>query len=150
MIDRMLDLFSCPFSFLNLWWLKRKSNVGVFRRAYYKKLSRKGSYIGHKCVIDEFTIFPHGITGIFISGGAMIGKNCTIYQHVTIGANEKKDSKTYGYPIIGNNVFIGANSTIVGHVVIGDNVYIGAGTVVTKDIPVGATVVGNGVRIIEH
>ena len=40
-----------------------------------------------------------------------------------------------GKIIIGNNVFIGANTTILYDVTIGNNVVIGAGSVVTKNIP---------------
>ena len=36
---------------------------------------------------------------------------------------------------IGNNVFIGARTTILYDVKIGNNVIIGAGSLVTKDIP---------------
>lgn len=57
---------------------------------------------------------PHNFYGIFISQGARIGTNCTIFQHVTIGSNNLKGSKTVGYPTIKNNVFIGAGSIIVG------------------------------------
>ena len=38
---------------------------------------------------------------------------------------------------IGNNVFIGAKSTVLYDVTIGDNVIIGAGSLVNKDIPSG-------------
>jgi len=44
--------------------------------------------------------------------------------------------------IIGNNVRIGSNATIL-PVNIGDNVIIGAGAVVTKDIPANTIVKGN-------
>ncbi|MBR2848042.1 MAG: acyltransferase [Clostridia bacterium] len=43
---------------------------------------------------------------------------------------------------IGNNVFVGTNTTILGGVTIGDNVIIGAGSVVNKDIPSGFVAVG--------
>lgn len=43
---------------------------------------------------------------------------------------------------IGNNVFIGANSTILMNVNIGSNCIIGAGSVVTKDIPDNTVVAG--------
>jgi len=49
---------------------------------------------------------------------------------------------------IGNNVFIGANSTVLMGVTIGDNVIIGAGSVVTKDIPSNTVVAGNPAKII--
>ena len=47
-----------------------------------------------------------------------------------------KRGDTVCYPItIGNNVWIGANSTVVGGVTIGDGAIIAAGAVVTKDVP---------------
>lgn len=43
---------------------------------------------------------------------------------------------------IGNNVFVGANSTILYNVKIGNNVIIGAGSIITKDIPDGVVAAG--------
>lgn len=45
--------------------------------------------------------------------------------------------------IIGNNVFIGADSIILPGKKIGDNVVIGAGAVISKDVPSNSVVVGN-------
>ena len=47
-----------------------------------------------------------------------------------------------GKMIIGNNVFVGANSVIAKPVTIGNNVVIAAGSVVTKDIPSNSLVGG--------
>ncbi len=55
--------------------------------------------------VNEF-IAPHGLSGIYISKGASIGKGCTIFHQVTIGSNTLKDSKNYGAPDIGENVYI--------------------------------------------
>lgn len=49
---------------------------------------------------------------------------------------------------IGNNVFIGANSTILKDVTIGNNVIIGAGSLVNKSIPDDCVAAGNPVRVI--
>ena len=44
--------------------------------------------------------------------------------------------------IIGNNVFVGSNSTIVAPVTIADGSYIAAGSAVTADVPAGALAIG--------
>lgn len=44
--------------------------------------------------------------------------------------------------IIGNNVYIGMNSTVLPGVTIGDNVVVGCGSVVTKDVPSNCVVAG--------
>ena len=52
------------------------------------------------------------------------------YMDKNLDYQERKDSI-----LIGDNVFVGENSTILYDVLIGNNVIIGAGSVVTKDIP---------------
>ena len=44
--------------------------------------------------------------------------------------------------MIGDNVYIGANSVIIGEIHIGNNVKIGAGAVVVDDVPDDSVVVG--------
>jgi len=43
---------------------------------------------------------------------------------------------------IGNNAFIGSNSTLVAPVTIGDEAYIGAASCITEDVPAGALGLG--------
>lgn len=71
-----------------------------------------------------------------------IGENLYINHLVTIG--EKNGKK----PIIGNNVALHANCSVIGGITIGNNVVVGAGTVVTKDIPDGITVVAAAARFL--
>ena len=52
--------------------------------------------------------------------------------------------------IIGNDVWIGANATIMGGIRIGNGAVIGAGAVVAKNIPPYAIAVGNPARIIKY
>ena len=49
---------------------------------------------------------------------------------------------------IGDNVFIGSNTTILQNVRIGSNVIIGAGTLVNKDIPDNSIVGGVPAKVI--
>jgi acetyltransferase-like isoleucine patch superfamily enzyme len=55
---------------------------------------------------------------------------------------EEKENWIERKTIIGNNVRIGSNATIL-PVTIGDGAIIGAGAVVTKDVPAGKVVKGN-------
>ncbi len=57
-------------------------------------------------------------------------------------------SEQVGNINIGNNVFIGSNTSILYNVKIGNNVIIGAGTLVNKDIPDNSVAVGVPVRVI--
>lgn len=113
-------------------------------------MNRNNADIPLETQIDSLPTFPHGLTGIFISCGAKIGKNCVIFHQVTIGSNTLPDSRGKGSPVIGDNVYIGCGAKIIGNVRIGNNVRIGANCVVTQDIPDNATVVLEKPRIIVH
>ncbi len=84
--------------------------------------------------------------GIIVNENSIIGKNCNISHQVTLGKANRGLKK--GYPIIGDNVYIGPGAKIVGSVKIEDYVAIGANCVVTKDIPHHSVVVGIPGRVI--
>lgn len=75
--------------------------------------------------------------GTIVNEHAVIGRNCTISQQVTIGATNRGRA---GVPTIGDNVFIGPGARILGAVVIGRNVTIGANAVVTRNVEADAVV----------
>lgn len=102
---------------------------------------RHGGYIGPDAVIQGRPTLPHGLQGIFISRYASVGKNCWIYQNVTIGEVNRKA------PVIGDDCLIGAGAVIVGDIRIGNRVKIGAGAVVNMDVPDDCTVVSQAARI---
>jgi len=111
-------------------------------------MNKKGSWISLDAEFNSIPLFPHGISGIYISGGVSIGHNCTIFQQVTIGSNSLLDSSGLGAPRIGDNCYIGAGAKIIGNVNIGKNVRIGANAVVVKDVPDNSVVVPCEQRII--
>jgi bifunctional UDP-N-acetylglucosamine pyrophosphorylase/glucosamine-1-phosphate N-acetyltransferase len=49
--------------------------------------------------------------------------------------------------LIGDNVFIGSNSTLVAPLEIHDGSYVGAGSVVTDEVPSGALALGRGRQV---
>ena len=56
----------------------------------------------------------------------------------------------YAYPIkVGNDVWVGADVSVMPGVKIGNNVVIGAGSIVTKDITDNVIAVGNPCRVIK-
>ena len=91
------------------------------------------------------THFPHPI-GIVIHPDAKIGNNCTIFQNVTIGSGKYSEKYKTNIPIIGNNVVIYANASVIGGIKIGNNSIIGAGAIVIDDVEDNVTVVGNPAR----
>lgn len=70
---------------------------------------------------------------------------CMMFNYMDKGHHYKLRQ---GEITIGNNVFIGAKSTVLYDVTIGDNVIIGAGSLVNKDIPSGTVAAGVPCRVI--
>jgi serine O-acetyltransferase len=84
----------------------------------------------------------HAEGSLSIHPEAVIGDRCGVMHNVTIGTNMGP-----GAPIIGDDVFIGVNSTVLGRIRIGDRVRIGANTAVTTDVPSDSVVVGSPAKI---
>ena len=98
-----------------------------------------GAQIGEGLFID------HGM-GVVIGETTRIGKNCTIYQGVTLGGVSLKKEKRH--PSLEDNVVVGVGARVLGPHVIGAGSRIGASSVVISDVPPGCTVVGVPARIV--
>ena len=88
--------------------------------------------------------------GIKIGNGVLIGHNVTL---ATLNHDERPEFRQNIYPKpiqIGNNVWIGSNSTILQGITIGNNAIIGANAVVTKDVPENTIVAGVPAKIIRQ
>ena len=138
-----------------LWKLREKINSSrfrlfrkIYRRRYKRLLDRAGAYIPESVKFSDLPSFPHSVYGVFISQGAVIGKNCTIFHQVTIGSNTLLDSKHPGAPTILDDVYIGCGAKIIGGITVGSHVRIGANCVVTEDIPDDTVVVMQKPRVL--
>ena len=123
----------------------RKKALGYPRSVYtflYKYyINKTHSFIPLSASLGNNIIFPHGLNGIFISGGAVIGNSCVLFHQMTIGSNTLANTKGKGAPIIGNNIYIGAGVKVIGNVHVGNNVRISAICIVTHEVPENTTVV---------
>lgn len=90
---------------------------------------------------DEFHII-HAEGSLSIHPDAVIGDRCGVMHNVTIGTNMRGRA-----PIIGDDVFIGVNSTVLGPITIGDRVRIGANTAVSTNVPSDSVVIGSPAKI---
>lgn len=100
-----------------------------------------GAVIGKGCFID------HGM-GVVIGETAVLGKNVTLYQGVTLGGTGKEKGKRH--PTLGDNVLVGAGAKVLGNIRIGNNVVVGANAVVIRDVPANSTVVGVPGRVTQR
>ena len=98
-----------------------------------------GAQIGEGLFID------HGM-GVVIGETTQIGKNCTIYQGVTLGGVSLKKEKRH--PTLEDNVVVGVGAQVLGPHIVGAGSRIGASSVVISDVPPGCTVVGVPARIV--
>ena len=94
----------------------------------------KGSSIGEHTKAGHLTYIGNSEVGANVNFGA---------GTITVNYDGQKKYKT----IIGDNVFVGSNSTIIAPVELGDNSLVGAGSTITKDVPADAIALGRGRQI---
>ena len=94
----------------------------------------KGSSLGENTKAGHLTYIGNSEVGANVNFGA---------GTITVNYDGQKKYKT----IIGDNVFVGSNSTIIAPVELGDNSLVGAGSTITKDVPADAIALGRGRQI---
>lgn len=87
--------------------------------------------------------------GITIGDGALIGHNVVLATINHAFAPERRGDNIPTPIIIGKNVWIGANATVLPGVTIGDGAIVAAGAVVTKDVPENAIVGGVPAKVMK-
>ena len=128
------------------------------KKFYFSILSdgfKRANYLRKKNILGEIgdnvyfysRIFPSDPKLLRLKNNIIIATNLRFVNHDRVdlllnGLYGKKYSKFYGEIVIGNNVFIGADSIILPGVKIGDNCIIGAGSIVSKDLESGYVYAG--------
>ena len=83
-----------------------------------------------------------------LGDGCQIGHN-VVFATLNHGIAPGDRVHTYPAPIVlGKNVWVGSNATILQGVTVGDNAIIAAGAVVTKDVPADTIVGGVPAKVI--
>ncbi len=130
--------------------------VGNFSKIAYSKMNTL-SYIG------DYTVVINSEIGKFssISWGVTIGPEEHDYSRLTnhsflysLKSFEITPYKHYSpfekECVIGNDVWIGCNSTVLRGVSVGNGAVIGANSLVNKDVPPYAIVVGSPARVVKY
>jgi len=102
-----------------------------------------GCIIGRGAEFGPRFVLIHS-QGVVINGGVVGGSDVRIEHQVTIGAERRR------FPVLGDDVFLGAGAKILGALTIGDRVRVGANAVVLTDVPADSTAVGVPARVVRR
>lgn len=135
---------------------KYHNMIGHQQACYLVTYENAELIIGNNVGISSTAIVS--FNKIVIGNNVRIGGGTTIYDSNFHSLNyqdripipEIKDNIKTAPVFINDNVFIGANCTILKGVTIGENSIIGACSVVTKDIPEGCIAAGNPCKVIKR
>lgn len=97
----------------------------------------KAIYPWDETFVGAFTRFDNLV---HIAHGVKIGR-CSFFPAC---------AEVSGRVVIGDNVWVAPNSSIINGVELGDGCYVGIGAVITKNIPAGTTVAGSPARDIQE
>ena len=152
-----------------IWKKLRQFNILLMIKLRYLKQFKYGSLRimsgfrvvigkGAKCSIEKAFFNNYCsincLESIKIGKDCLFGENVKIYDHNHIFSNIDVPISSQGFStapiVIGNNVWIGSNCTILKGVTIGDNVVIGANCLIHHDIPSNSIVKNNSNLIVER
>ena len=129
------------YPFVNLYGCKigDDTKIGTFVEI------QKDSTIGSKCKISSHSFICSGVT---IENNCFIGHGVMFINDLANKGKINRNPKSFKKTIIGNNVIIGSNATIL-PVKINNNIVIGAGAVVTKNLLKKGIYVGNPAKLLK-
>lgn len=120
---------------------------------FEKNVKYHFDFVGDKLIIGKFCMIASGVTFIMNGANHLTDAISTypfaIFQNGWEGAMEGKTYPTKGDTIVGNDVWIGYNATIMAGVKIGDGAIIATNSTVTKDVAPYSIVGGNPAKEIK-
>lgn len=104
----------------------------------------------HGLAVINYNVVMLDTSPINIGAGAFIAPGVCLAcsGHSLVGEERVQGIGTSAPITLEDNVWIGANSTVIGGVTIGEGSVIGAGSVVIHDIPAGVVAAGNPCKVI--
>lgn len=137
-----------------MFFVRKRHGLKLVSKTFYlfgkSKISRDlntgdYTYIGPNCVINP---------GVTIGRYSLLANNVSIIGSDHVYSNPNTPIIFSGRPkmkdtIIGEDVWVGANTIIITGIKIGNGAIIGAGSVVTKDIPAYSIYAGVPARFIK-
>ena len=131
-----------PFSHIVESEIGSKCSIGPYARLREGSVIMDGARVGNFVETKKTRLGRDSKANHFTYlGDAEVG------DEVNIGAGTitcNYDGKNKHKTNIGDNSFVGTNSSLVAPVTIGKNAYVGAGSTITKDIPDNALGIGRG------
>lgn len=113
-------------------------------RANYIRKHSIFRHMGKNCMVmfRKIPLYPQLISvgdNVWIASNVTFATHDVIHQMLNNYISDYSFKENIGCIVIKDNVFVGANTTIISNVRIGPNTIIAAGSIINKDIP------GNGV-----
>ena len=124
-------------------WTTGRESLALF---FQNRMSTTFSVDIHPAATLGQGILLDHATGLVIGETAVVGKNVSILQSVTLGGTGKDEGNRH--PKIGDGVLISAGAKILGNICVGEGAKVGAGSVVLEDVPAHTTVAGVPAKIV--
>jgi bifunctional UDP-N-acetylglucosamine pyrophosphorylase/glucosamine-1-phosphate N-acetyltransferase len=136
-----------PFTFVRASRLDRGAQVGPFARLRFGNHVEEGAHIGNFVELKNV----HLGVGAKANHLAYLG-DAEIGGKTNIGAGTitcNYDGAAKHRTTIGEQVFVGTNSTLVAPLEIGDGAYLGAGSVITDSVPADSLALGRARQVVK-